>query len=125
MFECEICGREFKGKSGLTNHRKACELVVTEEHPITLEEETDVVNAIATYTGESTINVVKKIAEIKEENTELFEGASNEVDKGQELSDNIRRKLDKLRDARSSTWDAQARYEIDMQIARLKRASNV
>ena len=61
----------------------------------------------------------RKECEPIEEQPAIEEVASNEVDKGQELSDNIRRKLDKLKDARSSTWDAQARYEIDLQIKEL------
>jgi hypothetical protein len=35
MFRCDICGREFKSKSGLTRHKNTClEIeVITEEEP--------------------------------------------------------------------------------------------
>lgn len=83
MYQCDNCRREFKGKSGLTNHSKSC----------------------------------KPTEEITEE------VVSDEVGNSQEVSDNIARKLEKLKDARSSTWDAQARHKIDMQIKELLNES--
>lgn len=88
MYQCDNCGREFRGKSGLTNHSKVCEPiveVVEEEQPI------------------------------------IEEVVSNEVVSEQELSDNIVRKIEKLKSARASTWDAEARHNIDMQIAELMK----
>lgn len=86
MFKCDNCGREFRGKSGLTNHSKVCE----------------------------------PIEEVEEQLTEE-EVISNEVASKQELSDNIARKIGKLKSARSSTWDAEARHNIDLQIAELMK----
>lgn len=37
-----------------------------------------------------------------------------------EVSDNVAIKIKKLRDARKSTWDAEARHNIDLQIKELE-----
>lgn len=52
----------------------------------------------------------------------IAEEVSNGVESKKELSDNIVRKINKLIDARKSTWDAKARHEIDIEIARLKNS---
>lgn len=45
---------------------------------------------------------------------------SNDVCKNKECSYNTLRKIEKLVSARKSTWDAEARHKIDLQIEELK-----
>ena len=89
MYQCDKCGREFKGKSGLTNHSKSCSAEPEEEVVIEPEK----------------VEVVDEV--VSDEN---------------ELSDSIKRKLKKLQDARKSTWDAEGRYMIDIEIAALNKS---
>lgn len=113
MHKCDNCGREFKGKSGLTNHSKVCftkeevEKYVNEDNPITEEEEKEIYQAVSLH------NAII-------DSTESAKEKSNEVVKTKKLSDNIERKIAKLLDSRKSTWDAEARHNIDLEIERLK-----
>lgn len=59
----------------------------------------------------------------KQQEPEVVEEVKNDMETKEELSDNIVRKINKLLDARKSTWDAKARHEIDIEIARLKNGS--
>lgn len=60
--------------------------------------------------------------ESKEEVETTEEVVENEVvSVSKELGDNIIRKIAKLLDARKSTYDAQARHDIDLQIQELRK----
>jgi len=105
MLRCDKCGRDgFKSKGGLTMHKKNCKVEVVEEE--TLEE---------VITEEVVEDEV-----VSTEKQEFNDNPERGIIQEKVLSDNIKRKLKKLRDARKSTWDAVSRNNIDLKIKELE-----
>jgi len=99
MFKCE-CGKEVKTEFGLKRHKLSCKNIPIE---IIDDEITDKV-------------VLDEVVESKESISQTERGV---IQQG-ELTDNIKRKIKKLRDLRKSTWDAEQRHNIDLQIKELE-----
>ena len=95
MFECGKCKREFRSQRGLSMHLNKCDVVPNEESLPTEKKAEEANEAIKTHNSR-----------IEDE----MEG----------ISDNIRRRIEKLRDAYKSTYDAEARHNIDCEIRDLK-----